>query len=180
MVAKEGRLDVVVQDEPAATGTAMTVDVLVRCVDTARAGAVKLEDPPTPPKIAALLRERPRLDVLGGRGGVDALEELRAGSAGTMTGFAFPEILREVRSALERGGGRRAASVFERYRPLLQLEARTGVGLSIRKELLRRRGALEHATARVAPALDGPTLDEMDRVLGDVGVIPTADRLRVP
>ncbi|MBI4261729.1 MAG: dihydrodipicolinate synthase family protein, partial [Actinobacteria bacterium] len=54
-VAEEGGLPLVVQDEPAATGVLVPVSVLVAVTDAAGARTVKLEDPPTPPKIARLL-----------------------------------------------------------------------------------------------------------------------------
>jgi 4-hydroxy-tetrahydrodipicolinate synthase len=110
----ETGLEVVVQDEPAATGVKVPVEVLARCVDAAGSSTVKLEDPPTPPKIARLLELRTGLRVFGGLGGAFALAELRHGACGTMTGFAFPEILAAVRRALEGGDARRAAGILDR------------------------------------------------------------------
>ena len=78
-----------------------------RCWSSAceRSGAVavKLEDAPTPPKITRLLARVPGLTVYGGLGGVSAYAELARGAAGTMTGFAYPEVLRAVRLALAAG-----------------------------------------------------------------------------
>lgn len=178
-VAREGGLTLVVQDEPAATGVVMPVGTLLAATEASRATVVKLEDPPTPPKIAALLAARPDLRVFGGLGGVAALSELRRGACGTMTGFAFPEILREVRVALAAGERRRAAAVFDAYLPLIQLEAQPRVGLTIRKELLLRRGVIAAAGCRVARPPDAVTLDEIGEVLDRVGVSPGPERLVV-
>lgn len=174
-VGEHGALPIVVQDEPAATGVRLPVSVLVRAVDAVDARTVKLEDPPTPPKIARLLAERPHLDVFGGLGGVSALWELRGSACGTMTGFAFPEVLAEVRRATEAGDHDRAARVFDRFLPLLVFEAQPGVGLAIRKELLRRRGALHTAITR-APVrdVDERTARDLDDVLARVGLDPVA------
>jgi 4-hydroxy-tetrahydrodipicolinate synthase len=177
-VADQGGLPLVVQDEPAATGVTVPVSVLVACLDAASARTVKLEDPPTPPKIRALLEVAPGIDVFGGLGGVSALGEVRAGACGTMTGFAFPEILREVRVAHEAGDRERSAAVFDRYLPLIQFEAQAGIGLAIRKEVLRRREAIAWSATRSA-ALDPATAAELDDVLSRVGVDPGMDPLVV-
>jgi 4-hydroxy-tetrahydrodipicolinate synthase len=170
-------LDIVVQDEPAATGVSVPVEVLDRCVEAARATAVKLEDPPTPPKIARLLELRPGLRVFGGLGGAFALPELRRGASGTMTGFAFPEILGAIRRAVGRGD--EAARIFDRYLPLISFEAQPGVGLAVRKELLRRRGAIDTAVTRTGAELDPITAGELEDVLSRVGIEPGPEPLRI-
>lgn len=171
-------LPIVVQDEPAATGTTIPIQVLARCVEAAVADTVKLEDPPTPPKIAALLEARPDVSVFGGLGGLYALDELRRGARGTMTGFAFPEILAALRRGVA-GGDTIGSMIFDRYLPLIAFEAQQRIGLAIRKELLRRRGALPSSTARLAPSLDEGTLQALDDVLARVGVAPGPEPLEV-
>jgi 4-hydroxy-tetrahydrodipicolinate synthase len=179
MAADRAPLPLVVQDEPAATGVSIPTEVLVRCIDAAEARTVKLEDPPTPPKIGAILAARPHLDVFGGLGGVSALEELRAGSGGTMTGFAFPEVLRAVRDATEAGDAARATAVFSRYLPLIRFEAQPGIGLAIRKELLRRRGAIRSAVTRRTAPLTEYVARGLDSVVAEVGIEPALDPLTV-
>jgi 4-hydroxy-tetrahydrodipicolinate synthase len=97
-----------------------------------------------------------------------------------MTGFAFPEILAAVRSRLEAKDPGGAAAAFDRYLPLIQFEAQQGVGLAIRKELLRRRGAIDRSMTRgPIRELDAATLDELDDVLARVGLTPGIERLEV-
>jgi 4-hydroxy-tetrahydrodipicolinate synthase len=175
----EAGLEIVVQDEPGATGVRVPVEVLARCVDAAGSTTVKLEDPPTPPKIARLLELRPGLRVFGGLGGAFALAELRHGACGTMTGFAFPEILAAVRQALEDGDEGRAAAIFDRYLPLIAFEAQPGIGLAVRKELLRRRGAISSAATRTGAEVDPVTAEELDDVLDRVGIRPGPEPLDV-
>jgi 4-hydroxy-tetrahydrodipicolinate synthase len=178
--AVAGTLPVVVQDEPAATGVLIPVSVLLSCVQAAGSITVKLEDPPTPPKIAALLRSDPTLKVFGGLGGVSALAELRRGACGTMTGFAFPEVLRVVREAVEQGDQARAGAVFERYLPLIQFEGQPVVGLAVRKEVLRRRGAIATATTRaIVPSIDPSAREELGSLLQRLGIRPSIDKLEV-
>ena len=102
-VAAGAGLPLIVQDEPAATGVVIPVSILLAVLEASGARTVKLEDPPTPPKIGRLLAADPGLAVFGGLGGAAALWELERGACGTMTGFAYPEILRAIRLAHESG-----------------------------------------------------------------------------
>jgi 4-hydroxy-tetrahydrodipicolinate synthase len=175
----EGGLEVVVQDEPGATGVRVPVEVLARCVDAAVSSTVKLEDPPTPPKIARLLDLRPGLGVFGGLGGAFALAELRHGACGTMTGFAFPEILAALRRALEHSDARGAGRIFDRYLPLIAFESQPGIGLAVRKELLRRRGVISSSSTRTGAEVDPITARELDDVLERVGIRPGPEPFEV-
>jgi 4-hydroxy-tetrahydrodipicolinate synthase len=175
-----GGLPLVIQDEPAATGVLMPVSLLLRCVEASGSRTIKLEDPPTPQKIGRILSLDSGLHVFGGLGGVSALDELRRGACGTMTGFAFPEILVAVRRCVESDDLKEAGRLFDRYLPLLQFEAQPVVGLAIRKELLRRRGVLRTGRTRgLVPTIDPITAQELDDVLARVGIEPSADRMEV-
>lgn len=175
-VAADIGLPLIVQDEPAATGVTVPVSVLLACLDASGARTVKLEDPPTPLKIGWLLAADPGLAVFGGLGGAAALWELECGACGTMTGFAYPEILRAVRHAFEAGDRERAGRLFDRYLPLLTYEAQPIVGLAIRKEVLRRRGVLAHAGTRgPGGPLDGPTIAALDAILDRLAIEPSME-----
>jgi 4-hydroxy-tetrahydrodipicolinate synthase len=175
-VGEAAGLPLIVQDEPAATGVTVPVSVLLACLGASGARTIKLEDPPTPPKIARLLAADPGLAVFGGLGGAAALWELERGACGTMTGFAYPEILRAVRVAHETGDRQRAGNLFDRYLPLLVFEAQPIVGLAIRKEVLRRRGALAHGGTRgLGGSLDGATIDALEAILGRLGIEPALE-----
>jgi 4-hydroxy-tetrahydrodipicolinate synthase len=164
---------VIVQDEPAATGVSLPVSALLAALDASGSTIVKLEDPPTPPKITRLLAARAGLTVFGGLGGVSAYAELCRGSAGTMTGFAFPEVLRALRLAVSGGQLAAGAALFDHYLPYICFEGQPVVGLGIRKEVLRRRGVIADARTRnLRPTLDDVTLAELDEVLARVDLVP--------
>ncbi len=174
--AATGGLPLIIQDEPTATGVLIPVTTLLTAAEASGSRTMKIEDPPTPAKIGRILASRPDLDVFGGLGGVSALGELRRGACGTMTGFAYPEILRTVRERLEAGEARSAGLVFDRYLPLIQFEAQQIVGLAIRKEILRRRGILaSHRTRGLAPTLDTVTLEELDDLFDRLGIVPSGE-----
>src|SRR5919106_503116 len=59
-----------------------------------------------------------------------------------------------------------AASVFYSHVPLMRFEFQEGIGMAIRKEVLRRRGAIANPDIRPpGGALDEPTLAALDRVM---------------
>src|SRR5215831_499412 len=162
-------LPIVVQDYPPITGFAMEPSLLARIAkEIPSARTIKLEDPPTPFKTARILEASAGtpVQVFGGLGGVFLLEELVSGATGAMTGFAFPEILVRIMQHWNAGERDAAADVFYRAVPLMRFEFQEGIGMAIRKEVLRRRGVLKSAATR-APAggLDAPTRESLDRVL---------------
>ena len=174
--AAEGGLPLVIQDEPNATGVVIPVSILLAAATSSGSRTMKIEDPPTPAKIARLLGSAPDLDIFGGLGGVSALGELRRGACGTMTGFAYPEILRGVRELVEAGSLRDAGLMFDRYLPLIQFEAQQFVGLAIRKEVLRRRGIFTTPRTRgPAPTLDPATLEELDDLFERLRMVPAPE-----
>jgi len=167
-------IEIVVQDYPPISGFTMEPALLAQIVrDIPRARTIKLEDPPTPFKTSRILDATKGLPIriFGGLGGVYLLEELIAGATGAMTGFAFPEILVEIVQAFQQGDVDRAADVFYRSVPLMRFEFQEGIGMAIRKEVLRRRGVLASAATRAPGAkLDTATIASLDRVMALVEV----------
>ena len=160
-------IPVVVQDHPTSSGVRMPVDFLAALADDLPPGSVvKLEEPPTPAKTAAVRGAASGLPIFGGLGGTALLHELEQGADGTMTGFALPHLLVEIVDTYRSGDRDRARRVFEATLPLLVFEAQPVVGLKIRKEILRRRGAIADATVRQPAArVDERTLAALDQLL---------------
>lgn len=163
---------IIVHDYPAATGVRLTAEQIallhreVRSVTT-----VKLEDPPTGPKITALRGLSSEISILGGLGGLYLIEELARGADGIMTGLSFPELLVQVADGYKRGAAAAASArkAFYDAAALLRFEFQPGIGLAIRKEIYRRRGAIANAYVRPPGAqLDDALADELDQVLDHV------------
>jgi 4-hydroxy-tetrahydrodipicolinate synthase len=173
-VAAAVDLPIIVQDYPPISGYAMEPALLARIArEVPAARTIKLEDPPTPFKTSRILEQMRgmSLAIFGGLGGVFLLEELTAGAAGAMTGFAFPAILVKVVTLFQAGRLDEAAAVFYAHVPLMRFEFQEGIGMAIRKEVLRRRGAIAHAGVRPpGGALDQATLEALDRVMRWCGV----------
>lgn len=166
-------IPVVVQDLPQETGVHLSPEFIARLnKELPRAVYLKLEDSPTPPKVSRVLKATgPRMGIFGGLGGSFLYEELRRGAIGTMTGFAFPEVLVEIYRSNAEGDIERARATFYRWLPLIRYENQPGIGLSIRKHIMKRRGLIEHATVRLpGPNIDESTKAELDDLLDAMAV----------
>ena len=168
-VAEAVDIEIVVQDYPPISGYAMEPALLARIArEIPRARTIKLEDPPTPFKTSRILEQAKDIEVriFGGLGGVFLLEELLSGATGAMTGFAYPEYLVRIIQLYRAGDVEAAADVFYRTVPLMRFEFQEGIGMAIRKEILRRRGALASAATRApAAGLDTQTRAALERVI---------------
>jgi 4-hydroxy-tetrahydrodipicolinate synthase len=170
-VAHAARVPLVIQDEPVTTQVTMPAAFIARLIaELPAAQALKLEEAPTPPKIARLraILERP-VPIFGGLGGVYFFEELSRGAAGAMTGFPYPETLRAIRDAFVAGRREAARTLFYRWLPLIRYESQPGAvpgtSIAIRKEILRRRGWIASAYVRPpAVTLDAATLEELSEI----------------
>ncbi len=166
--AGRAALPIVLQDHPQSSGVTMPAALIARILTEVEAvRAVKNEAPPSAVKAEALLAltvGRP-FTLLGGLGALSLLDELDAGSDGTMTGFAYPEVLTAVTDAYAAGDRARARLLYEAFLPWLVFEATASVSLAIRKEFLRLRGRIAHAGVRGPGAAIGPSLRRRAREL---------------
>jgi 4-hydroxy-tetrahydrodipicolinate synthase len=176
-VAAVTGLPIVLQDEPVTTQVNMPAPFIAQvCAEITQIQAVKLEEPPTLPKITRLRALfGNRVAIFGGLGGVYFFEELSRGADGAMTGFPYPEALRGIRDHFVAGRRAEARALFYRWLPLIRYEsqpgATPGTAVGIRKEILRRRGWITCALVRPpAPALDTVTQTELDELL--TAVVP--------
>ena len=166
-VASDLQIPVIIQDHPSSSGVKLSTAFIVSLLEQLPPGsAVKLEDPPTPEKIRRLRALQPGAPIFGGLGGVTLYHELVAGAAGTMTGFAAVEYLVGIVAAFQAGDRDLAYQRYAAALPLMVFEAQPGIGLALRKEILRRRGVLAHAVLRQpAPTPDASSLATLDEVL---------------
>lgn len=160
----------VLQDFPLATGVQMTPKVIARIVNSLTSCVcLKHEDWPGLEKISALrapgMLDR-RISILCGNGGVFLPEEMERGADGAMTGFAYPEMLSAVVTHHAAGDMERARDLFDAYLPLARFEQQPGLGLSIRKYTLAKRGIIASAALRRPGAALSPAgRAEVDRLI---------------
>jgi 4-hydroxy-tetrahydrodipicolinate synthase len=165
-IASTTDLPIVLQDYPLATGVILSPRAMADIVvATPNVVSVKLEGVPTPQRVGQTLElTPPGVTVVGGLGATYLLDELRHGASGTMTGFAYPEVLVSICSAWSSGRRLEAADLYYKYLPMLVLEGQTGIGLAIRKESLHRRGWIDCAiTRQPGPVLDRLTRDDLEQ-----------------
>jgi 4-hydroxy-tetrahydrodipicolinate synthase len=160
------------QDYPIGTGVNISVPAFLQLVDEHPSLAMfKHEDWPGLRKLQQVRRAcdgsvRRRISILCGNGGLYLPQELHRGADGAMTGFAYPEMLVRVCEAFSAGRAEDAEDIFDGYLPLVRHEQQIGIGLAIRKEILRRRGAIASAAVRApGPRLDRDDIEELDRLM---------------
>jgi 4-hydroxy-tetrahydrodipicolinate synthase len=161
-------IPIVVQDLPEQTGVHMSPEFIASInSDLPSARFLKLEDPPTPQKVTRVLDATSgNISVFGGLGGAFLFEELRRGASGTMTGFAYPEVLVAIYRKMQSGDSEGARAVFYRWLPLIRYENSAGIGLSIRKHLMTKRGFLDSAHVRPpSPSVGQDTVEELEDLL---------------
>ena len=161
---------IVIQDLPEQSGVHMSPQFMVDLhKNLDKVNSIKLEDPPTPSKISKIDKLRSKdLKIFGGLGGLFFLEELIRGASGTMTGFAFTEILVEIYNLFSEDKITEAKDVFYKWLPLIRYENTAGISLSIRKEILRKRKITSYSNVRYpSPAMDEDDKKELDFILRD-------------
>lgn len=158
---------IILHDYPATTGILLSAELVGRMFnEIPQVKVIKLEEPPTGAKIAQLRKLCPELSILGGLGGMYLLEELQRGADGIMTGFSYPEILQAIYRAYRAGDLASAQRIFFGACPLLRYEFQPGIGLAVRKEIYRRRGAIHCAHIRHPGAqIDDTLREELEQIL---------------
>jgi 4-hydroxy-tetrahydrodipicolinate synthase len=83
-----------------------------------------------------------------------------------MAGFSYPEMLAGVYRLWRNGEEEAAHDLFDTYLPLLNYENQSQWGVAVRKEVMRRRGALRCAAMRTpGPKLTAQDMQEIDRLV---------------
>ncbi|MBX9468647.1 MAG: dihydrodipicolinate synthase family protein [Rhizobium sp.] len=162
----------VLQDFPLVTSVTIPVSVIQTIIDQIpTCVCLKHEDWPGLSKITALRTAsetsgKRRISILCGNGGVFLPEEMARGADGAMTGFAYPEMMRDVVHHSEQGNPERAQDIFDAYLPLARYEQQPGLGLSIRKYIMAKRGAIATpALRKPGGALAATDINEIERLI---------------
>ena len=160
------------QDYPQLTGTFYSADAVFEMVDRLESLVMfKHEEWPGLAKLATLRatlngKAHRRIAILAGNGGMHLPQEYLRGADGAMTGFAFVDMLVEMDRLFQVGDAEAAEDLYDLYLPVMRHEFQVGVGLALRKETLRRRGAIRSAAARrPGPVLSEADFGELDRLL---------------
>src|SRR5262249_55974847 len=131
---------------------------------------LKLEDWPSLEKISAvraLQKDGMRpISIMTGNGGIFLDFEIERGADGTMTGYAFPDMLVDVVSWAKAGEREKAHDLFDAHLPLMRYEQQPNVGLAVRKYILHKRGVIaSEAQRKSGGSLTKTGREEVDYLL---------------
>jgi 4-hydroxy-tetrahydrodipicolinate synthase len=170
----------VIQDYPQSTGVVMSPGVIRRIVtENSSCVMLKHEDWPGLDKITAVRQRigegamRP-ISILCGNGGLFLPHEIERGADGAMTGYAFPEMLVELVRLAKAGERGDAHDLFDLHLPLLRYEQQPGLGLAVRKYVMKRRGVIasdmqRKPAARLSPKSVAEIECLLERLLQRIG-----------
>ena len=160
------RIPIMVQDAPLMTQVPMPPALLARMArEIERVEYVKVEAPPTGPKISATLNAGFDGILFGGLNGQFLIEEFERGARGTMPNSDMvPEYI-EVWNRLEAGEEEAAWRLFVHILPLIRFELQPGLGVSAAKHNMVARGVIQCAQVRhPTRSLDADGLRELERL----------------
>jgi 4-hydroxy-tetrahydrodipicolinate synthase len=160
------------QDYPLTLTVVMTPAVIRKIImDNPSCVMLKHEDWPGLEKITALRgfqkdgSLRP-VSILTGNGGLFLDFEMERGVDGAMTGYAFPDMLVDVVRMSKAGQRDAAHDLFDAHLPLIRYEQQQGVGLAVRKYVMKRRGMIaSEAQRKPGSSLSATARAEVDYLL---------------
>jgi 4-hydroxy-tetrahydrodipicolinate synthase len=170
-----GDVPFVIQDYPLTFNVTMTPAVIRRIVQgNPSCVMLKHEDWPGLEKITILRGfeaegSMRHVSILCGNSGLFLDFETERGIDGAMTGYCFPDMLVEM-VRLGMAGSREAAhDLFDLHLPLIRYEQQPGLGLAVRKYVLKRRGILaSDAQRKPATTLSPRAKAEIDYLLSRI------------
>jgi len=167
------QVPIVLQDYPQLTAVYMSAALVNKLFQQFPSLKMfKHEDVPGLRKLAQLRAaeargERRRVSILVGNSGMFLPLELTRGADGAMTGVAYPEMLVGVCAKHAAGDAKGAEDLYDAFLPIVRYENQPGIGLAIRKEILRRRGIVKSAALRAPGArLDADDVKDLDNLMG--------------
>jgi 4-hydroxy-tetrahydrodipicolinate synthase len=167
----QGQVPVCVQDYPTASGVHLSVDAWCRLSAFDAVFMLKHEPFPGLQKLTKIRaaeeagRAR-RVSILTSNNAMHLSQELGRGADGAMVGVAYSDLIVKICALHRAGETGRAYDLYDAVLPLARHENQGPFGLAIRKEILRRRGALTSNTVRYPGAtLDGTDLAELDGMM---------------
>lgn len=165
----------VLQDYPLTLNVVISAGVIARVISNHPSCLMlKHEDWPGLEKISKLRAmqksgELRDFSILCGNGGMLLDFEPERGADGAMTGYGFPDMLTELVSLFDEGRRDEAHDLFDAHLPLIRYEQQLGIGLAVRKHVLKRRGVIaSDAQRKPGQMLTATAKAEVDYLLARV------------
>jgi 4-hydroxy-tetrahydrodipicolinate synthase len=159
----DGRVPICLQDYPLGSGVHMSVPALLRLAKLHPVVMLKHEPFPGLQKLAQIMAahaagEMPGVAVMASSNCLYLPQELARGAHGSITGVALSDVIVRICALHWAGNTEASLDLFDASLPINRREAQGPFGHAVRKEMLRRRGALTSATVRYP----GPSLTKFD------------------
>ena len=161
-IARAVRIPVMIQDAPLMTQVQLPVSLVTRLsTEIERVRYIKIEAPPTAPKVSAVVDAGGPI-VFGGLNGQFMIEEINRGARGVMPGSDLIPIYVEIWNRIAQGDQANAWRIFAQALPLMRYELQPGMGVSAMKHNLMAAGVIRSARVRhPTAALDARCLSEL-------------------
>lgn len=161
-ISRAVSLPIMVQDAPLTSQVTMPAALLARIGrEIERVRYAKVEAPPTPPKVTAVINAGGPV-VFGGLNGQFMIEEMGRGARGMMPGSDMTALYVEIWNRMESGDRMGAFRLFTQILPLIRFELQPGLGVSAMKHNLVAAGVIRSARVRHPTAsLDRDGLREL-------------------
>jgi 4-hydroxy-tetrahydrodipicolinate synthase len=161
-ISRAARIPIMVQDAPLMAQVQMPASLLTRMsAEIEQVRYVKVEAPPTAPKVSAVVDSGGPI-VFGGLNGQFMIEEINRGARGVMPGSDMIGVYVEIWNRLEQGDQANAWRVFAQALPLMRYELQPGMGVSAMKHNLMAAGVIRSARVRhLTASLNARCLSEL-------------------
>jgi 4-hydroxy-tetrahydrodipicolinate synthase len=147
-ISRAVRIPIMVQDAPLMAQVQMPASLLTRMsAEIEQVRYVKIEAPPTAPKVSAVVDSGGPV-VFGGLNGQFMIEEINRGARGVMPGSDMIGVYVEIWNRIEQGDQANAWRVFAQALPLMRYELQPGMGVSAMKHNLMAAGVIRSARVR--------------------------------
>ncbi len=171
VISDAARLPIVIQDTSATPVSAPVIRTIAEACEYVTYAKVE-SIPPTVQVYKAVQEAGDVVEVFGGAGGAQFLQELRRGSIGTMPFPSSARAFAEVWDASQSGDNATAQGIFDtRIAPLLAIQVGgLGGAHQVHKEALRRQGVIRRSYVRppIEP-LDPMTREDLEDVFARMG-----------
>jgi 4-hydroxy-tetrahydrodipicolinate synthase len=167
----KSEIPICVMDDPASSGVQISLEAWCRISRLEPVFMLKHEPVPGLQALSRILEaqkcERARaVSVFTSSNAMWLPQELARGAYGTMVGVAYSDAIALICKLHWSGAIEKAADLHDAISPIIRHEKQGAFGLAVRKELLRRRGALTSAALRYPGAsLDAQDLAELDKLV---------------
>jgi 4-hydroxy-tetrahydrodipicolinate synthase len=174
-ISKAVRIPLMIQDAPMVTQVTMPSELLARMArEIEHVRYVKVEAPPTAPKITEVLcTSGNRMAAFGGLNGQFLYEELERGASGSMPNSGMTAAYVRIWNAYRCGNKAHAWRLFVHTLPLMRFGLQPGLGVSAAKHDLLAAGVIRCAAVRPpSKTLSRESLKELEFLRNWINTAP--------